>query len=467
MSILEQIMPRRAARSALTRAFSGLWLVDNPQRVQALASEAVTHLAMFGSAAEVRAAKVEIEDQRAAFKGFEVIDSVAHIPVFGSIMKEVPFLLDFFGIEATSTIQTRIALDKALADPSVKSIMLDIDSPGGTLDGLVSLADDIFQARDIKPIHAFAEDLAASAAFWIGSQATTFTAGTGAGIGSIGVFTAIDDFSAAFEAEGVKTHVIASGPEKGIGVMGSEVTKDQLSALQREIDAAADLFIEQVARGREMSAADVRKLATGRLFLADEAHKEGLIDGIENDRSAHLNAKITVEPGGDGENMSDAKEAAVVGLAADDSRLIELEKTVSEQKQALEELKERAEKAEAQASMVEASLKSFQKKQISSVLDAHQARGAFDPTERGGIEEQVAEVYGSDPEGLDKYLARIPSLDKKEPSGQGPTNTPDAQTIDPQLASYGNRIKLTVEDLRTSEATETLSVVDLFKGGAE
>ena len=182
-----------------------------------------------------------------------VKDGVAHIRIAGPILKQVPSIFKMFGINATSTEEVRIMLGDAALDDDVSSIMLDIDSPGGTIDGVESLASDLFAARDIKPVHAHAQDLMASAAYWIGSQAGTLTAGPTAAVGSIGVYTVMDDTSAIVDGKGIRKYVIASHPLKGAGVPGSRITDDQRDDAQRVIDGYAGLFVAAIARGRGMS----------------------------------------------------------------------------------------------------------------------------------------------------------------------------------------------------------------------
>lgn len=211
---------------------------------------------------------------------------VARIRIAGTLMKEVPCLFDFFGLEATSAAQAKEAIQEAVADERVESILLDVDSPGGSVDGIAALADAIYAARNDKPVHAYAQDLAASAAIWIASQSNRFSAGATAFIGSIGVFTVIDDVSAAFEEAGVKTHVVRFGDFKAIGVEGTEVTTEQISELQKRIDAVGHLFVDALARGRGMNREQAAKLATGQGWTGQEAKTIGLVDAIESHEEA-------------------------------------------------------------------------------------------------------------------------------------------------------------------------------------
>ncbi len=207
---------------------------------------------------------------------------VATINIHGVLMKNPPSWLAWFGIGSTAYGQIRQQLSEAIGDPSVKSIRLHIDSPGGKVAGGSETADAIRDANKIKPVSAYIEDLGASGAYWLASQTGQITANLNAEIGSIGVFTVFGDYSKMAEMEGVKIHVVRSGEHKGMGVVGAPITENQIAAWQDVVDGIADNFINAVSTGRRMSAETVRGLADGRVFLAKTAKKNGLIDSIIN-----------------------------------------------------------------------------------------------------------------------------------------------------------------------------------------
>jgi signal peptide peptidase SppA len=143
-----------------------------------------------------------------------------------------------------------------------------------------SLSDDVYNTRAFKPITAKIDDMAASAAYWIASQAESIEANASALVGSIGVYTVMYDTSAAAKDAGVKVNVISSGDYKGSGVPGSEITDKQIEAEQQLINKAADMFIDAVARGRGLEDKEVRKSADGRVWFAADAMGRGLIDSV-------------------------------------------------------------------------------------------------------------------------------------------------------------------------------------------
>ena len=172
----------------------------------------------------------------------------------------------------------------ATTDASVGTILLDVDSPGGTVAGLVEAADAVFDARESKRVIAIANSTMASAAYWIASQAHEIVAIPSAldrGIGSIGVFAVHQDLSAALEKEGVKITVIKAGANKAEGNPFEPLSEETKASIQASVDAAKAQFVKAVARGRGLTASDVvANLGDGRAFNAKDAKAIGLIDRI-------------------------------------------------------------------------------------------------------------------------------------------------------------------------------------------
>lgn len=208
-------------------------------------------------------------------------DGVAIMTVRGMIMKNIPWIFEYFGIEATSTEQLRFDLADALQNPAVKGVLFQVESPGGMVYGTQQLGDDIFAARNVKPMAASIEDLCASGAYWISSQTGAVFANETAEVGSIGVVGYFDDFSRMYENIGVTQRVIASARLKAAGdEYGSRVSPDQVEWYKAIVQGLAEKFIAAVSRGRGMPDAKVRASATGEVWLAEEAQKRGLIDDI-------------------------------------------------------------------------------------------------------------------------------------------------------------------------------------------
>jgi signal peptide peptidase SppA len=201
--------------------------------------------------------------------------SVAVVNASGMLMKQQP------SMGGTSTVQLRREVRAAANDPNVSGILLRIDSPGGTVAGTADLAADVKAARRKKPVWAQVEDMGASAAYWVASQADqVFASNATTLVGSVGTLQVVYDTSAAAEREGVKAHRIATGPMKGVGVPGVPVTEEQLAELQRLANATQTHFDAAVRSGRGLSQAQLTAVRSGGVFPAAEAVETRLIDGV-------------------------------------------------------------------------------------------------------------------------------------------------------------------------------------------
>jgi signal peptide peptidase SppA len=259
-----------ASATRYAESYFGAWACE-PSRLQAMA-------------AAVRAASPSQLTRPTDRRRYEVLDGVAVIELNGPLTKHRTSFEDVVG--GTSTVETRALVRDAVRDPGVRSILLRVDSPGGTVAGTSDLAAAVAEANTRKPVYAFVEDLAGSAAYWIASQARHLTANAPAEVGSIGTFAVLEDSSGQYEREGVKVHVVSTGPLKGAGVRGAPITGEQLEALRVRITDINNLFVAAVARGRRMSEGAVRKVADGRLFVGRRAVEAGLVDEVGTFESA-------------------------------------------------------------------------------------------------------------------------------------------------------------------------------------
>lgn len=183
----------------------------------------------------------------------------------------------------TSTERFGRWFSEAVQDSSVGAIVMDIDSPGGTVDGLPELADQIFKARESKPIYAVANAMAASAGYYIGAAASQLWVTPSGTVGSIGTFAEHYDYSKALENAGVKPTVITSAvsPFKGEGNPDLPLPDDALAELQRVVDAYGEQFVSDVAKFRGVQASVVRRdFGQGRMAMADEAVSKGMADRV-------------------------------------------------------------------------------------------------------------------------------------------------------------------------------------------
>jgi signal peptide peptidase SppA len=222
--------------------------------------------------AEVRAAS-------AARSVARTTGAVAVLPLFGVISHRANMMQDISG--GTSIDKFTSAFRQAVNDPNIKAIVLDIDSPGGSTDGVDELSAEIFQARGQKPITAIANTLCASAAYYLGCSATEFVAAPSALVGSIGVYMAHTDFSEMDAKAGVKTTLISAGKYKTEGNEFEPLSDGARAAAQAIVDSFYEQFVKAVARGRGVGAAAVRNgFGEGRVVTAKQAVELGMVDRV-------------------------------------------------------------------------------------------------------------------------------------------------------------------------------------------
>lgn len=210
----------------------------------------------------------------------QVINGTAVIMLDGVLAKRANLFMQISG--GTSTQIAGQQFDEAMADPAVRSIILNIDSPGGTVDGTQALADKIFAARGKKPVTAVADGMMCSAAYWIGSAAEKiYIADSTTMVGSIGCVLEHVDTSAADMQQGYRSTKIKAGKYKQMGASGDPLGAAEKDHLQAMVDANYKIFLSAVARNRGEDVDTVQsEMADGRVFLGQEAIDAGLVDGV-------------------------------------------------------------------------------------------------------------------------------------------------------------------------------------------
>jgi signal peptide peptidase SppA len=182
----------------------------------------------------------------------------------------------------TSTLYVRRQLRAAARSEQVRGVMLVVDSPGGFVAGTTELADDVRETIQTwrKPVRAHIDDLGASAAYWVASQATWITAGRTSEVGSIGSMAIVVDSSESAKMEGIKVHVLSTGKFKGDRVPGTKVTGEQLAEVQARVDDVNVHFLDAVTRGRNATPEQIEQWTTGQVWIAEKAKTLGLIDQV-------------------------------------------------------------------------------------------------------------------------------------------------------------------------------------------
>jgi signal peptide peptidase SppA len=207
--------------------------------------------------------------------------NVAVIPMYGVLSPKGDAFARSSGGTTAETLRDEFRA--AVADPDIDGIVFDVDSPGGVVEGIGELADEIRGARGTKPIAAVANHMAASAAYWAIAGVDEIVATPSASVGSIGVFTAHQDVSAAMEEKGVKTTLISAGKYKVEGNQFEALGDEAREAIQADVNAWYDSMTSSIAKGRGVSAATVRAtFGEGRTFMAKKAAEAGMVDRIDS-----------------------------------------------------------------------------------------------------------------------------------------------------------------------------------------
>lgn len=204
---------------------------------------------------------------------------IAVLPFYGVTVQragELGVALGFVSVDAFAR-----SFRAALADDSVSGIVIDIDSPGGALQGVAEFADEIYRARARKPVAAVANSVAAGGAYWVGSAAAEFYVTPGGEVGAIGVVAMHQDCSKALDKEGVQTTLMAAGRYKTELSQFAPLSLAARKHLQFRVDAHYGAFTRAIARNRGVELARVRNgFGQGRLLDAERARRELMVDGI-------------------------------------------------------------------------------------------------------------------------------------------------------------------------------------------
>ncbi len=205
---------------------------------------------------------------------------VAVLGIYGIISQRADMFTEMSGGTSIERVSARFR--QALADPAVKAIVFDFDSPGGGVYGVDELAAEIREARGQKPSAAVANSLAASAGYWLASAAGELSVTPSGEVGSIGVYAAHEDLSGMMEQDGVKMTLISAGKYKTEGNPFEPLSDEAKGYLQGRVDDYYRAFVGAVAKGRGVTPESVRKgFGQGRVVGAQAAKAEGMADRIE------------------------------------------------------------------------------------------------------------------------------------------------------------------------------------------
>jgi len=226
---------------------------------------------------EKKVVGIDGEYKSVAKRTTTVKTKTAILPLQGVISQKMNLMTHYSG--GTSAEIFGSWFDDAINDPAVSRIVLDVDSPGGSVYGIAELSRKIYQARGKKPIIAVCNSLCASAAYWIASAADEIHVTPGGELGSIGVIAVHVDKSDANKQAGLNVSYITAGKYKAEGNQDEPLNAEARGHMQSRVDEYYRMFVNDVARNRGVSVADVTKnFGQGRVFGADTAIKQGMAD---------------------------------------------------------------------------------------------------------------------------------------------------------------------------------------------
>ncbi len=252
------------------------------------------------------------DDWRAFLRPYIVRNGILQIPVKGVLLHDFPYQ---FGSWATGYEYIWRAFERGQRDPEVKGVALVEDSPGGMVAGCFDLVDKIYTFENRKPLRAFAQESAYSAAYAIASVADTINVSRTGGVGSIGVVTAHVDVSKMLDEWGYKLTFIFAGKHKVDGNPYQALPEDVRARIQARIDELYQVFVSSVARNRGMDEKAIRD-TEALTFTATQAVSNGLADSIGSLDDAVAAFAADLSPDEGDETMSGQTNQSAVDQAA-------------------------------------------------------------------------------------------------------------------------------------------------------
>ncbi len=206
-----------------------------------------------------------------------VSPKIAVVPIKGVILTEKS---NSIFTDSISSRDIAKQLDELKKDDSVKAILLDINSPGGSPVASEEISKAIDDVKKIKPVYALINDIGASGAFWISVSSDKIYASSMSTVGSIGVTSAGLSFENFIKNYNITYRKLTAGEYKDIGSIYRKQTEEEKEILQNMLNDIHSKFIEHIANERNLSYDYVKQYATGEIFLGDKAKEIGFIDEI-------------------------------------------------------------------------------------------------------------------------------------------------------------------------------------------
>lgn len=216
---------------------------------------------------------------------YTVKDGLATVPMHGPITRVLSARdkarMAYFGMDATASAELAQVLREMKANPAIRAVVLDIDSPGGSVNGTPELAEAVRELSKEKYVYAYTSGLCCSAAYWVASQCDAVYAAPSARVGSIGVLLPLLDTSGLYNKSGLKMDVISAGKYKSAGVPGTALSEEQRLLLQTQVEATWAAFKSAVNKRRTIEDDHME----GQTFTGEQGIHAGLVDACVNSLS--------------------------------------------------------------------------------------------------------------------------------------------------------------------------------------
>lgn len=264
----------------------GTWLAELEAHLWAMEPRRLASLCALAADGRLEAyltAEVDIEAARRRGRPAKIEGGVTTVPLKGVLAPVGGLLAMLLGIEDPLTTFKR-GLAEAASDVETGAIVIEVDSPGGVVDGIPEAAEFIRQVRQRsgKPIVAHANSMAASAAYWLAAQADEVVVTPSGAVGSIGVYATHRELSGMMEMMGVKNTLISAGKFKTEGNPFEPLSDEAREHIQEDVDHFYGMFTADVAKGRGVKQADVKNgYGEGRVLNAKAALEAKLVDRVE------------------------------------------------------------------------------------------------------------------------------------------------------------------------------------------
>lgn len=222
---------------------------------------------------------LEVDQQVEALEEDKYIEAngIALLSLKGTMMKNpTPIEQAFLG--ATCTQNFTAQAQEIKKNPAIAGVLLDVDSGGGSVQGVIEASQAIRELHNEKPVIAYTDGLMASASYWVGSQATSIIGSASSRVGSIGVYVPVADYSEQFKQQGIDVDVITNkdGIHKGAGLEGTSLSDEQRNQIQAEVEEIYGEFKNAVTAVRKLPSDAMQ----GQAFMGKTAKEKGLIDAV-------------------------------------------------------------------------------------------------------------------------------------------------------------------------------------------